>query len=346
YFSTFELCRFTPQVRMCEPKGDGISSFSDLLGSTVLRVFVWIVGATTCLANLVVLVCRMMLYEERNVPTMFIKNLAVSDFLMGVFLLNVGAHDLLYRGHYNRYAFSWMGSWDCQTGGILAMLSSEASILILTVMSVERYLVVAFPYQWKGLTMRTALMLMAAIWTITLALSFTPLIPVDMLYDFYGSNGVCFPLHIHDPFMTGYQYSALIFLGINGTAFVIMLVCYFGMFCSIRRTQHLSGRKVDMSISKRLFLLVFTDALCWVPIMVIKTLAFAQIHITDEFYAWLAIFVLPVNSSLNPILYSISTPAFKRNLHDHMPDRLISISKRSWNSNCLLASAAPWGKTS
>jgi hypothetical protein len=32
---------------------------------------------------------------------------------------------------------------------------------------------------------------------------------------FYGTNGMCFPLHIDDPFFMGWQYSAFIFLGVN-----------------------------------------------------------------------------------------------------------------------------------
>jgi len=32
---------------------------------------------------------------------------------------------------------------------------------------------------------------------------------------FYGTNGMCFPLHIDDPFFVGWQYSAFIFLGLN-----------------------------------------------------------------------------------------------------------------------------------
>ena len=32
---------------------------------------------------------------------------------------------------------------------------------------------------------------------------------------FYGLNGMCFPLHIDDPFLIGWEYSAFIFLGLN-----------------------------------------------------------------------------------------------------------------------------------
>ena len=43
-------------------------------------------------------------------------------------------------------------------------------------------------------------------------------LPVIYWWDstrFYGTNGMCFPLHIDDPYLTGWEYSAFIFLGIN-----------------------------------------------------------------------------------------------------------------------------------
>jgi len=32
---------------------------------------------------------------------------------------------------------------------------------------------------------------------------------------FYGSNGLCYPLYIEDPFVDGWQYSAFMFLGLH-----------------------------------------------------------------------------------------------------------------------------------
>ena len=52
--------------------------------------------------------------------------------------------------------------------------------------------------------------------------------------NFYGSNGVCFPLHIHDPWMLGWQYSALVFVGINFLAMILICFCYAAMFISIQ----------------------------------------------------------------------------------------------------------------
>jgi len=37
-------------------------------------------------------------------------------------------------------------------------------------------------------------------------------------------------------------------------------------------------------------------------------------QISPDLYAWLAVLVLPVNSALNPVLYTLTTAAFKQQL--------------------------------
>ena len=36
------------------------------------------------------------------------------------------------------------------------------------------------------------------------------------------------------------------------------------------------------------------------------------VNISPSLYAWLAVLVLPVNSALNPVLYTLTTAAFKQ----------------------------------
>jgi len=63
-------------VRICHPLGDGISSVDNLLDSVVLRVAIWLVAVTTCTGNAFVIVCRLLLHDEHNSHSLFIKNLA------------------------------------------------------------------------------------------------------------------------------------------------------------------------------------------------------------------------------------------------------------------------------
>lgn len=44
---------------------------------------------------------------------------------------------------------------------------------------------------------------------------------------------------------------------------------------------------------------------------------FLGFSIPDKVYAWLAIFVLPINSALNPVLYTLTTTVFKKQVSNN-----------------------------
>ena len=54
------------------------------------------------------------------------------------------------------------------------------------------------------------------------------------IYHVPGTNGVCFPLHIHEPYADGWQYSAVVFIGVNSIAIATIVWCYVAMFISIQ----------------------------------------------------------------------------------------------------------------
>lgn len=67
YFDEFRLCSYALHVRVCEPRGDGISSFQHLLDNVVLRVSVWVVAILACVGNIFVLIGRMLMQELNEV---------------------------------------------------------------------------------------------------------------------------------------------------------------------------------------------------------------------------------------------------------------------------------------
>ncbi|KAH7947723.1 hypothetical protein HPB52_015360 [Rhipicephalus sanguineus] len=79
----------------------------------------------------------------------------------------------------------------------------------------------------------------------------------------------------------------------------------------LRSTQQLQ----DRAIAKRFAFIVGTDFLCWMPIVFIKIIAIAGTKIDETLYAWVAVFLLPVNSALNPVLYTLTTRMFKQQLN-------------------------------
>uniref|UniRef100_A0A4W3JTL8 G-protein coupled receptors family 1 profile domain-containing protein n=1 Tax=Callorhinchus milii TaxID=7868 RepID=A0A4W3JTL8_CALMI len=180
---------------ICKPNTDGISSFEDLLANIILRVFVWVMACLTCFGNLFVIFMRSLIRAENKIHTMCIKILCCADCLMGVYLFFVAISDMKYRGEYNKYAQLWMESVQCRMIGFLAMLSTEVSVLLLTFLSLEKYIVIVFPFSNIKPGKYQTLAIIITIWLVGFIIAVIPLWNEDIFGNYYGRNGVCFPLH-------------------------------------------------------------------------------------------------------------------------------------------------------
>ncbi|XP_053203331.1 relaxin receptor 1-like [Panonychus citri] len=326
YFSKFRYCMYAPRVRVCRPFSDGVSSVKHLLLYPILRMFVWIVAGITCAGNTLVLVWRSLAKKEHQSLSLLVKNLAIADLMMGLYLVVIGSYDQAFREKYNNYALQWMHSWKCNFCGFLATLSSELSIFIVLMITIERYRSITMTC--RLVTLRWTATILLIIWIISLAISVFPILywsdPEDPLY--YASNGVCFPLHLEDPFMFGWQFSTFIFLGINLPVIVIIIGLYTRLFLIIKRDRRLTRPALlgkdeheDVILAFRFFCIVVTDCLCWVPIVSIKIVSFTYIYISPKVYAWLVVFILPINSALNPMIYTIAAPTgFRRKANKYI----------------------------
>ncbi|KAM9237999.1 relaxin receptor 1 isoform 4-T4 [Dugong dugon] len=317
YFKKFQYCGYAPHVRSCKPNTDGISSVENLLASIIQRIFVWVVSAVTCFGNIFVICMRPYIRSENKLHAMSIISLCCADCLMGIYLFVIGAFDLKFRGEYNKHAQLWMESVHCQLVGSLAILSTEVSVLLLTFLTLEKYICIVYPFRCLRPGKCRTITVLILIWTIGFIVAFVPLSNKEFFRNYYGTNGVCFPLHSEDTESTGAQiYSVAIFLGINLAAFIIIVFSYGSMFYSVHQsaittTEIRNQVNKEMMLAKRFFFIVFTDALCWIPIFILKFLSLLQVEIPGTINSWVVIFILPINSALNPILYTLTTRPFK-----------------------------------
>ncbi|XP_071599179.1 relaxin receptor 1 isoform X3 [Heliangelus exortis] len=321
YFKKFQYCGYAPHVRSCKPNTDGISSLENLLASIIQRVFVWVVSAITCFGNIFVICMRPYIRSENKLHAISIMSLCCADCLMGIYLFVIGAFDLKYRGEYNKHAQLWMDSIHCQLVGSLAILSTEVSVLLLTYLTLEKYICIVYPFRCLRPRKCRTISILILIWIIGFAVAFIPLSNKDFFRNYYGTNGVCFPLHSEQSESSGSQiYSVVIFLGVNLAAFLIIVFSYGSMFYSVHQTAITATEirnhiKKEMILAKRFFFIVFTDALCWIPIFILKLLSLLQVEIPGTITSWVVIFILPINSALNPLLYTLTTRPFKEMIH-------------------------------
>ncbi|RZF48230.1 hypothetical protein LSTR_LSTR006197 [Laodelphax striatellus] len=309
----FRFCCLARHVIHCEPPPDEFSSCEDLMSNIVLRICVWVLAIVATLGNVLVIMWRSRYKHCNQVHSFLITNLAVGDLLMGSYLLLIALVDWHYRGVYFIHDSDWRSSQLCAFAGCISTFSSELSVFTLTVITLDRFLGIIFPFRVRRLEMARTRQLMALGWLLAGILSALPLSRFSYFHNFYGRSGVCLALHITPDKPNGWEYSVLVFLVLNLLSFGFIAVGYLWMFLVARTTQKAVNKERQMNeaaMAWRMTMLVATDAACWVPIILLGIVSLAGYTVPPQVFAWVAVFVLPLNAAINPVLYTLSTAPF------------------------------------
>ena len=106
-------------------------------------------------------------------------------------------------------------------------------------------------------------------------------------------------------------FSIAVFLGLNCLCYLIIIWCYIGIMVAVRKSSRQSGRDRDMNeqikLTVKVAAIVATDFMCWFPIIILGILVQTRVvTLPPSVYVWSVTFVLPLNSAINPYLYTIS----------------------------------------
>ena len=303
----------------CHTEQDLLASCKDLLKSNVYRVFLWLFASLSIVGNAGSFVARLYLVKKGaglSSFSIFVSNLSMADFSMGVYLAIVGVTDQIYRGEYLSHYDQWKESTVCKIAGFLSLMSTEVSAFIICLITLDRFLALRFPFSRLHFSRGSALMACTIVWVVGIVLATVPLLPVTSHWEFYSQTGICIPL----PFITrkrfhGYDYSFSVMIVLNFILFVLIALGQAIIYWSVRSNTISSSKKSgsrDATIARRLTIIVLSDFLCWFPIGLLGVLASTGTPIPNEFNVAVAIFVLPFNSALNPFLYTFNVLMEKR----------------------------------
>jgi hypothetical protein len=326
----FTLCCYAkqnnPGVSCFSKVQNGLSSCDELLKNPVLKYSIWILGLMALFGNVIVIIVWRSISKDNNrVSSFLLINLAVADFLMGVYMLLIAYKDRVWNGIYFKHDISWRASDLCIFAGVISTASGEVSVLTLTVITLERLVCIVFPFKFQRWSMKKASAIMFVVWILGLCISLVPLTNDAYFYDyennvhFFGRSAVCLPFQLSSDRPAGWEYSVFVFLVLNGVSFFFMLVAYVLMYRTIVRSANaVRSTRVNQNsaIAKRMMFIILTDFLCWFPVIIISILALTE-NLYDpskQVYAWIAVFVLPINSSINPLLYTFSTPDIRNRI--------------------------------
>ncbi|XP_017260110.1 hydroxycarboxylic acid receptor 2-like [Kryptolebias marmoratus] len=257
-----------------------------------------------------------------NPNALFLFNLVIADFLALVSLLL--RIDALLRGH-------WVfGDGMCRINLFLMFSNRSASIALMTVVAIYRYLKVVHPHhRFNQMTKRQAAVVSVFVWLLVIS----PRVPM-LAYNHIKGRGdrtQCF-------FFTSYKEASraiIILVGMHRILTVLEFIFPMAMllFCSIRISSFLKQRQMGKpgKVRKAMRMcaaIVVVFIVCFLPTMVttIGVWVIKSFRPWDcaAFYTFTQLTIVSLglnflNSALDPVVYVFSSSMFRKALLGAMP---------------------------
>ncbi|KAG6923150.1 chemokine-like receptor 1 [Chelydra serpentina] len=248
---------------------------------------------------------------KRTVNAIWFLNLAVADFVF-TFFLPLGVA-------YVALGFHWpFGQALCKINTAVAFLNMFASVFLLTAISADRCVAVAWPvWAQNHRSPRLASLVAVAVWLAALALSCPYVVFRDTGSSPFQENVThCYNNYALSDGFQREEVAGLRFVAGFLVPFAVILACYVVIAAKVRRNQLArSGRPYKIMVA-----VVAAFFLCWFPYHVFSFLEASATAVTPQLQSLLAVGIplasglAYLNSCLNPLLYVFVGRDFREKL--------------------------------
>ena len=317
-------------VKSCHAPTPVFSSCIHLLGSTTKQRLVLLLALTSLAGNLASLVIRHCSREKRvkttnDVTGMLVSHLSVSNGVMGVYLAMLVVADQLQGGKYLWRERAWTSSAWCRVAGFLFLLSSQVSVCIVSVASLERCWILSRLHGNVN-TKKVSTLLSFVSWIAGFTLAAVPATQTSA-----SSTGPCIPSLVLVPGQQRvHPYVIGVLVVLNGTLMLLTVcgqVCIYAISCrnEMALIFNREGSK-DLIMALRMMPISVTDACAWFLVTVLTLLTSHGILMSGDVSFTGTVLAMVTKSSLNPFLYLLSVYLERRQLKHQQ--RLIQLLRK------------------
>nr|XP_009862083.2 relaxin receptor 1-like [Ciona intestinalis] len=138
-------------------------------------------------------------------------------------------------------------------------------------------------------------------------------------FGYYSASAVCLPRYFK--LQTGqFEVNAIspVIMSFNFIALLYICAAYAAIYKrtysgnmavdTAQRQQTEQRQKNAKKMQRKISILIFTDLWCWLPVCLMSFVSLRKSGMHGSVYSFSAIFLLPINSSLNPIIYTDAVP--------------------------------------
>ncbi|XP_040202883.1 proteinase-activated receptor 1-like [Rana temporaria] len=260
--------------------------------------------------NIMAILMFLVKIKVRKPAVVYMLNLATADLL----LISTLPFHIVYRFLGSNWIF---GEGMCRFVTAAYYCNTGCSVLLLTSISVDRFLAIVYPVRslsWR--TVKRAWLVCGVIWVISVA-SFVPLLIKKQIYTFPELDMVvCHEYQEYDNFRGFYIiYGITIILIFFYLQLCIITFCYIRIIRSLSSSKfhgtHKRSRAIRLSV---VVLSVFV--LCFGPTNVIYFIHFVRIYKDADFSLFLAYILCTsiscINCGLDPLIYYFTSSGCQR----------------------------------
>uniref|UniRef100_A0A8C8D546 G-protein coupled receptors family 1 profile domain-containing protein n=1 Tax=Oncorhynchus tshawytscha TaxID=74940 RepID=A0A8C8D546_ONCTS len=301
----------------CSPAQGPFQSCQSLFGSWLVRGAVWIIVILSLVSNSLVLVSIALSSKSPISPTQHLLGvLAWVHLLNGVSSAALAVLDGISFDHYTDYGAWWEGGPGCWIFDFLSVFSSEASVFLLTAVVLYRGCTVRGS-QWSEIETRRiplgwgcAQGISALCCFLAGAIAALPLLTMGE----YGVSSLCMASPYGHSSRLGYSYATALVL-LNSLCYLLMTAIYTRHYCHMDRdTAEKEGVTVqDYSVTKLMACLLFTNCLLSFPVT-LPSFSSLLLLSSPKVAKAILLFVGPLPSCLDPLLYMLLSPHFREDL--------------------------------
>jgi len=124
-------------------------------------------------------------------------------------------------------------------------------------------------------------------------------------FGFFSQTSVCMPRFYASTSESSWEYSSIL-ITLNFMLFIYMVVIYVLAYKKVSSMSVSTSTKKDPNrgMQKRISRLLLTDFFCWIPVCIMAYLRVSGVLLPPDAYIVSAGFLLPINSAMNPLIYS------------------------------------------
>ncbi|PNJ49956.1 LGR6 isoform 5, partial [Pongo abelii] len=303
-----------PSVQ-CSPTPGPFKPCEYLFESWGIRLAVWAIVLLSVLCNGLVLLTVFAGGPVPLPPVKFVVGaIAGANTLTGISCGLLASVDALTFGQFSEYGARWEMGLGCRATGFLAVLGSEASVLLLTLAAVQCSVSVSCVRAY-GKTPSLGSVRAGVLGCLALA-GLAAALPLASVGE-YGASPLCLPYAPPEgqPAALGFAVALVM---MNSFCFLVVAGAYIKLYCDLPRGDF--EAVWDCAMVRHVAWLIFADGLLYCPVAFLSFASMLGLFpVTPEAVKSVLLVVLPLPACLNPLLYLLFNPHFRDDLRRLLP---------------------------